>query len=73
MRNLVQPPPSRCPLCKGELRLRLVVEQSIEPSVMDTDIEVFVCANCGHEPAYVVTHDRYAAHTANKRPPAKTG
>ena len=49
MRTLVKPPPSsRCDLCGGELRLKL-----IEPAsrTLDLENEIFVCASCGHEPA----------------------
>jgi hypothetical protein len=69
MRNLVQPPPtSHCDLCHGELRLKLV-EPTDKP--LDLDTEIWVCAKCGHEQAYVVSHNHYAAHTANKVPPAQ--
>ena len=68
MRNLVKPPPSRCERCNGELRLKLI-EPNNPPFDMDT--EVFVCATCGHEQAYVVMHNHYSAHTVNKVPPAK--
>ena len=53
MRTLVRPPPSsRCDLCSGELRLKL-----IEPAdqILELENEIFVCANCGHE--QVVYHD----------------
>ena len=60
MRALVQPPPSsRCELCGGELRFKL-----IEPAnrVYGLDNEIFVCVNCGHEQMYVVARERYAAN-----------
>ena len=69
MRTLVQPPPSlHCNLCHGELRLKLV-----EPGgpLCDLDTEIFVCAKCGHEYAYVASHDHYAAHIASNLPAAK--
>jgi C4-type Zn-finger protein len=71
MRNLVQPPPSlHCKLCHGELRLKL-----IEPDrpFFELDTEIFVCAKCGHEQSYVVSHNHYAAHTASNMPPTKVG
>ena len=69
MRNLVQPPPSlHCNHCDGELRLKRV-EPACSP--FDSDHEIFLCAKCGHEQAFSVSHDRYAAHTASNMPPAK--
>ena len=71
MRNLVQPPPSmHCELCDGELRFKL-----IEPDdpVLDTEVEIFVCATCGHKQSRSVIHDRYAAHTASSMPAGKVG
>jgi hypothetical protein len=71
MRNLVQPPPSmRCELCVGELRLKLIKP---DDPVLDTEVEIFVCAECGHEQSHTVTHDPYAAHTAGSMPPDKVG
>jgi hypothetical protein len=61
MRVLTQPPPSsRCSLCGGELRLKL-----IEPAngVFDLECEIFVCANCGHEQSYAVAHEHYMPHS----------
>ena len=70
MRNLVQPPPtSHCDLFHGELRLKLV-EPTDTP--LDLDAEIWVCAKCGHEQVYVVSHNHYSAHTANKMPPAQS-
>jgi hypothetical protein len=71
MRNLVQPPPSLyCDFCHGELRLK-----RIDPDgpFLELDTEIFVCAKCGHERSYRVSHDRYAAHTACNMPPTKVG
>jgi uncharacterized protein with PIN domain len=68
MRNLVEPPPSRCRLCNGELRLKLVEHSGAST---DIDSELFVCANCGHEQAYKGVHDPYTAHIPDKKPPAK--
>ena len=64
MRNLTQPPPSmRCEHCNGELRFK-----RIEPDdpVFDMEVEIFVCAKCGHAHSFPVIHDPYAAHTASK-------
>lgn len=63
MRTLVKPPPSsRCDLCGGELRLKL-----IEPAsrTLDLENEIFVCASCGHEQSYTVIHDPQTPHTEN--------
>ena len=67
MRNLVQPPPSmHCERCHGELRLKLIEP---EDPALQLEVERFVCAKCGREYAYTVTHDRYAAQsTRNIRP-----
>jgi hypothetical protein len=71
MRNLVQPPPSmHCELCDGELRLKLIKP---DDPVLDTEVEIFVCSECGHEHSRSVIHDRYAAHTASSMPPGKVG
>ena len=62
MRNLVAPPPStHCEQCNGELLLKL-----IEPGdpVFDTELQIFICANCGHQQARRVIHDRYCARIA---------
>jgi hypothetical protein len=64
MRNLVSPPPStHCEQCDGELLLKM-----IEPGdpLFDTELQIFVCAKCGHQQARKVTHDRYSAHFASK-------
>jgi hypothetical protein len=69
MRPLVQPPPSvRCDFCHGELLLK-----QVDPAGggLELDTEIFVCAKCGRERSRVVSHDRYAAHTASSKPPAK--
>ena len=61
MRNLVEPILSRCHLCNGELRLKLVEpSRELTDKGIDMDTEVFICANCGHEQAYKVTHNHYA-------------
>jgi uncharacterized protein with PIN domain len=71
MRNLVQPPPSmHCDLCNGELRLKLIKPDN---PVLDMDAQIFVCAKCGHEQWYLVTHDHYTAHTASNMTRAKVG
>ena len=69
MRTIVQPPPSQhCDICDSELRLKELVPGG---PFFEFDIEVFVCAKCGHEQSHRVIHDRYAAHTASKVPPAR--
>ncbi len=63
MRTLVNPPPSsRCDLCGGELRFKL-----IKPAdrTFDLENEIFVCAKCGHEQSYTVIHDPHTPHTEN--------
>ena len=60
MRTLVQPPPaSRCLLCAGELRLKLIEPADIE---FELDLQIYVCVRCGHEQSYAVAHDHYAPH-----------
>lgn len=55
MRPLIQPPPSsHCDLCGGELRLKQI--ESANP-MLDLDNEIFVCAECGREQSYTVSHD----------------
>jgi hypothetical protein len=71
MRNLVEPPPvSRCELCRGELRLKIVEPTDAH---FDLDTETLVCGKCGHEQTYVVSHNHYAAHTARKVSSIETG
>jgi collagenase-like PrtC family protease len=66
MRNLVQPLPSmRCERCAGELRFKRI--ESADP-VFDTEIEIFVCVDCGRTHSRRMIHDRYAAHTARSMP-----
>jgi len=56
MRPLVQPPPSsRCDLCAGELRLKQI---DCANRALELDCETFVCAKCGREQSYAVSHDR---------------
>jgi len=72
MRNLVQPPPSlHCDLCHGKLRLKQI--EPAGPLSLELDVEIFVCANCGHEQSHGVRHNPYSAHTASNRPPANVG
>ena len=69
MRNLVQPPRStQCNFCHGELRLK-----RIDPDgpFFDLDIQIYVCAECGHEASYRVSHEYYAAHAASNVSPTK--
>jgi len=71
MRNLVAPPPStHCEQCHGELLLKLI--KPGDP-VFDTELQIFVCAKCGHQQARKVTHDRYSAHVATSPPRRSMG
>ncbi len=55
MRALVQPPPSsHCDLCGGELRLKQIESAN---RTLNLDSEIFVCAECGREQSYTVSHD----------------
>jgi hypothetical protein len=72
MRTLVPPPPSqRCDICRGELRLKAI--EPVEPLFLEMDIEMFVCARCGHEQSHRVGRNHYAAHTASNVSHAKMG
>jgi hypothetical protein len=63
MRTLVSPPPSqRCDICHGELRLKQI--EPVGPMFLELDIEIFVCAVCGHEKSLRVSRDHYSAHAA---------
>jgi hypothetical protein len=54
MRILVEPPPSsRCELCGGELRLKLI---ELANPVIGLDNELFVCVICDREQLYAVSH-----------------
>ena len=60
VRTLVQPPPSsRCKLCCGELRLKLIESAD---RTFDLDNEIFVCVKCGREQSYTVSHNHNARH-----------
>ena len=62
MRTLVQPPPaSRCVLCAGELRLKLI--EPADRELFELDVQTYVCVRCGHEQLYAVVHDPYVPHT----------
>jgi uncharacterized protein with PIN domain len=64
MRTVTQPPPSsRCELCGGELRLKL-----IEPANRELDLnnEIFICVKCGREQSYVVEHNHNMPHSKAK-------
>ena len=55
MRALVEPPPSsRCDLCGGELRLKLIESANL---TLDLDNEICVCVMCLREQSYTVSHD----------------
>jgi hypothetical protein len=66
MRNLVQPPPfMHCELCRGELQFKSMERGHLG---VDFEVQIFVCAKCGHEHSRELEHDRYAAHTVNAMP-----
>ena len=55
MRTLVQPPPSsQCHFCGGELLLKQI---ELASRTFELDIEIFVCAKCGREQSYTVSHN----------------
>jgi hypothetical protein len=61
MRTLVEPPPSsRCDLCGGELRLKLIEPANGRP---DLEEEILACVNCGQEQSNIVKHDHNMPHT----------
>jgi len=67
MRILVEPPPSsRCELCGGELRLKLI---ELANPVIGLDNELFVCVKCGHEQSCAVSHNHHARHDHNMPDP----
>lgn len=57
MCNLVEPPLlSRCILCTGELRLKLIESAN---SALNLNNEIFVCVTCEREQSYTVSrHNR---------------
>ncbi len=61
MRTLIEPAPRwRCEHCRGELRLKKLIESTDDP--FDLDTEIFVCVKCGREHSQTVRHDRYQPH-----------
>lgn len=53
MRTLVEPPPSsRCDICGGELRLRLI--ESANRTLALTN-EIYVCSDCCREQSFTVS------------------
>ena len=65
MRNLVQPLPSmHCEHCNGELLFKRI---ELDDTVLEIEVQVFVCAKCGREHSRKLIHDPYTAHTAQKR------
>jgi hypothetical protein len=71
MRTLVRPLQSlHCELCDGELRFKRI--ESDDP-VFDTEVEIFVCVNCGRAHSRRMIHDPYAAHTARSVPRGEAG
>jgi hypothetical protein len=66
MRNLVQPLQSlRCKRCDGELRFERIESAD---SVFGAEVEVFVCARCGHAHLRSKSSDPYASHAATHMP-----
>ncbi len=60
MRTLVEPPPSsHCDVCGGELRLKQIESAN---RTLDLDNEIFVCAKCGREQVYTVSHNHNVRH-----------
>jgi hypothetical protein len=56
MRPIVEPPPSIfCDHCRGELRLKQLIE--LVDLIRDMDQEIFVCVKCGREQSHLVKHD----------------
>jgi len=61
MRTHVEPSPTaRCEHCRGELRLKVVIE-SVNPT-FDLDEQIFVCAKCGSEQRRIASHNHYQPH-----------
>ena len=70
MRRLVEPPPSmQCDLCQGALLFK-----RIEPDVhvIEVDVAIYLCVNCGRERSRQVIHDPYTAHASPMRGTART-
>ncbi len=65
MRNLVQPLRSmHCKHCNGELLFKQI---ELDDTILEIEVQVFVCAKCGREHSRKLIHDPYTAHTARKR------
>jgi hypothetical protein len=65
MRTITQPPPSsRCELCGGELRLMQVESAN---RALDLESEILVCVKCGHEQAYIVSHNHTVCHMSDPK------
>jgi hypothetical protein len=61
MRTHVDPPPkARCDHCRGELRLKAVIESVIP--ILDLDEQIFVCVKCGSEQKCTASHNHYQPH-----------
>ncbi len=61
MRTHVEPPPAtRCDHCRGELRLKELIESANR--TLDLDEEIFVCVKCGREQTCIVSHNHYEPH-----------
>ena len=63
--TIVQPPPSsHCELCGGELRLNQVESAN---RALDLESEILVCVKCGHEQAYIVSHNHTVCHMSDPK------
>ena len=64
MRNLVEPwPAMRCAHCDRDLLFKCIERGN---PVLDIEVQVFVCTNCGREHSRQLTHDRYRAPGAGR-------
>ena len=63
MRPLVEPPPSRCDTCGGELRLRLI--ESVDHTLALSN-EIFVCSACCREWSFTVSQDSFFAGSGSR-------
>ena len=62
MRNLVQPLPSmHCEHCNGDLLFKRI---ELDDTVLEIEVQVFVCAKCGREHSRKLIHDPYTARAS---------
>jgi DNA-directed RNA polymerase subunit M/transcription elongation factor TFIIS len=65
MRTITPPPISTyCQKCGGELRLKKI---AVVDTVIDLDMEVLICSNCGYEQSLKLIHEPKTPHTGNPR------